>query len=110
MSTSTQSLHSPDEEDLGWREPWYHSDDELDPYDVTTTNRSQYTKGKAKATRRQPTPTSTYPNGDTDELSHIPGQSSSAEAYPPTTEEDTDTRRVVEVGARALAMAHFSHT
>jgi len=98
--TSSQiSLNSPDEEeDLGWKEPWYHSDDELDPGGV----RSKHTKGKAKATRYQPGSSSPYPNGGTDEASSLPSQRRSVEAYPPTTNEDADTRRVVEV-SRALA-------
>ena len=95
---SQLSLNSPnEEEDLGWKDPWYHSDDELDPRGIGTTNRSNHTKGKAKATGYQPTSSSSYPNGDTDETSNLPSQRRNVEAYPPTTDEDTDTRRVVEV-------------
>jgi len=96
---SQLTLHSPEEEeDLGWKGPWYHSDDELDPSGVGTTNRSQHTtKGKAKATGYRPRSSSPYPNGGTDELSNLPSQRKNVEAYPPTTNEDADTRRVVEV-------------
>lgn len=96
---SQLTLHSPEEEeDLGWREPWYHSDDELDPSGVGigTTNRSQHTtKGKAKATGYKPR--SSSPNGGTDGPSNLPSQRRTVEAYPPTTNEDTDTQRVVKV-------------
>lgn len=95
---SQLSLNSPnEEEDLGWKDPWYHSDDELDPRGIGTTNRSNHTKGKAKATGYQPSSSSPYPNGGTDETSNLPSQRRNVEAYPPTTDEDTDTRRVVEV-------------
>jgi hypothetical protein len=81
---------SPDEEDLGGRAPWYHSDDELDAHGVST---SQHGKGKAKL----------LANGATDELSHWPDSARNTEAYPPTTDEEADTRRVQEVRARLLS-------
>jgi len=76
---------SPDEQDLGGRAPWYHSDDELDAHGVSTTEQSQHSKGKAKL----------LANGATDE-SHWPDSARNTEAYPPTTEEEADTRRVQE--------------
>jgi hypothetical protein len=84
---------SPDEQDLGGRAPWYHSDDELDGPSVSTTELSQHSKGKAKL----------LANGATDELSHWPDSARSTEAYPPTTDEDADTRRVQEVCACLLS-------
>ena len=90
---------SPDEQDLGGRAPWHHSDDELDGHDVITTEHSQHGKGKAKL----------LANGATDELSHWPDSAgSNTEAYPPTTEEDVDTRRVLEV--RACLLSYLSLT
>jgi hypothetical protein len=84
---------SPDEEDLGGRAPWYHSDDELDDHGVSTTEHLQHGKGKAKL----------LANGSTHELSHRPDSARNTEAYPPTTEEDADTRRVQEVRACLLS-------
>jgi hypothetical protein len=84
---------SPDEEDLGGRAPWYHSDDELDAHGVT-----QHGKGKAKL----------LANGATDELSHWPDSARNTEAYPPTTDEEADTRRVQEV--RACLLSYLSLT
>jgi hypothetical protein len=86
---------SPDEHDLGGRAPWYHSDDELDAHGVSTTEQSQHSKGKAKL----------LANGATDE-SHWPDSARSTEAYPPTTEEEADTRRVQEV--RACLLSYLS--
>lgn len=75
-----------DEHDLGGKAPWYHSDDELDAHGASPTERLQRGKGKAKF----------LANGATDELSHRPDSARSTEAYPPTTDEDADTRRVQE--------------
>ena len=80
---------SPDEEDLGGRAPWSHSEDELDGHGVSTAEHSRHGKGKAKL----------LPNGATDDLSHWPDSAGNTEAYPPTTDEDADTRRVQEVRA-----------
>jgi len=80
---------SPDEQDLGGRAPWDRSDDELDAHGVSTTEHSQHSKGKAKL----------LGNGATDELSHWPDSARNTEAYPPTTDEEADTRRVQEVRA-----------
>ncbi len=88
---------SPDEQDLGGRAPWYHSEDELDGDGVSTTEHSQHGKGKAKL----------LANGATDELSHWPN-SARAEAYPPTTDEEADSRRVQEV--RACILSYLSLT
>jgi hypothetical protein len=79
---------SPDEQDLGGNHPW-HSDDELDHDDVSATEHLQHRKGKAKL----------YANGATDELSHYPDPTRTTEAYPPTSDEDAETRRVQEVRA-----------
>jgi hypothetical protein len=80
---------SPDEQDLGGRAPWYHSDDDLEGHRVSATDHSQRSKGKAKL----------LANGSADELSYRPSSTRSTEAYPPTTDEETDTRRVQEVRA-----------
>lgn len=87
---------SPDEQDLGGRAPWYHSDDELDGH-VSTTELSQHGKGKAKL----------LANDSTDRLFHWP-DSAGTEAYPPTTDEEADTRRVQEV--RVHVLAYLSRT
>ena len=81
---------SPDEQDLGGKAPW-HSDDELDHHHLSTAEHAQHSKGKAKL----------YANGATDELSHLPDPTRSTEAYPPTSDEDAETRRVQEVRARS---------
>lgn len=86
---------SPDEQDLGGRAPWSHSDDEPD---ASTTERSQHGKGKAKL----------LANGGTDELSHWPDSARDTQAYPPTTDEEADTRRVQEV--RACLLSYLSLT
>ena len=93
LRSSPVPLHSlppsPDEQDLGGKAPW-HSDDELDYDDVSATEHlQQHSKGKAKL----------YPNGATDESSHLPDPTRSTEAYPPTSDEDAETRRVQEVRA-----------
>ena len=86
----SQSLPpSPDEQDIGGRAPWNRSDDELDGHGMSSTEHSQLSKGKAKL----------LANGGTDELSHLHGSAGNTEAYPPTTEEEADTRRVREVCA-----------
>jgi hypothetical protein len=89
---------SPDEQDLGGKAPWYHSDDELDAHGVSTTERSQHGKGKARL----------LANGSADELSHWPDPARNTEAYPPTTDEEADTRRVQEV--RACLLSYLSLT
>ncbi|KAH8994001.1 hypothetical protein EDB92DRAFT_1852171 [Lactarius akahatsu] len=85
---------SPVEEDLGWRAPWSHSDDDDSPRPNTASSPSdfQHSKGKQKATEYQ-SPTS-YANGGRGEV--WPDQGRSTEAYPPTTDEATETRRVQE--------------
>lgn len=102
--TSPEPLHSlppsPSEEDLGWRAAWSHSDDELDRQSLSTTGGSQHSKGKGKATRHQSPSSAPYANGDTDAVSQWPNQSRGTEAYPPTTDEEADTRRVQEVRVR----------
>src|ERR1700760_492591 len=85
---------SPVEEDLGWRAPWSHSDDDSPPPDTASSpSDSQHGKGKQKAKEYQ-SPTS-YANGGRGEV--WPDQGRSTEAYPPTTDEATETRRVQEV-------------
>ncbi|KAH9034811.1 hypothetical protein EDB85DRAFT_2113423 [Lactarius pseudohatsudake] len=86
---------SPVEEDLGWRAPWSHSDtDDDSPRPDTTSSPShvQHGKGKQKATEYQ-SPTS-YADGGRGEV--WPDQGRSTEAYPPTTDEATESRRVQE--------------
>jgi hypothetical protein len=88
---------SPLEEDLGWRAPWSHSDDDDSSPSPDTTNSPeifQHSKGKEKATK--PLPTS-YANGGRGEVSQWSNQGRSTEEYPPTTDEATETRRVQEV-------------
>ncbi|KAI9456622.1 hypothetical protein F5148DRAFT_1223965 [Russula earlei] len=89
-------LPSPSEEDLGWKGPWNQSEDELDHQGVNTSERSQFSKGKAKATGYQPPPSISCANDGTDEASNWSKQRSTTEAYPPTTDEGADTRRVQE--------------
>lgn len=89
---------SPDEQDIGGRDPWNLSDDELDGHGVSATEHSLHSKGKAKL----------LANGGTDELSHWHGSARNTEAYPPTTEEEADTRRVREV--RACLISYLSLT
>jgi hypothetical protein len=88
----------PDEQDLGGKAPWYHSDDELEVHGVSTTERLQHGKGKAKL----------LANGAMDELSDRPDSARSTEVYPPTTDEESDTRRVQEV--RACLLSYLSLT
>ncbi len=83
---------SPDEQDLGGRATWYHGDDESDDHDANTIEHSQHGKGKAKL----------LANGATDGLPNWPDPTSGTEAYPPTTEEEADTRRVQGVRAFPL--------
>ncbi|KAH9961386.1 hypothetical protein BC827DRAFT_1267742 [Russula dissimulans] len=78
------SLLPSDEEDIGWDGLY----DEPDQQGANTTERSQLNKGKANTTP--------YSNGDADEVSPRPKKDSGTEAYPPTTDEDADTRRVEE--------------
>ena len=89
---------SPTEEDLGWRTPWSHSDDDDNSprLDATTSSPEgfQHSKGKEKATK--PLPTS-YANGGRGEVSQWPDQGRRTEEYPPTTDEATESRRVQEV-------------
>lgn len=89
---------SPDEQDLGGRAPWSHSDDELDHDSVGVTEHPQHSKGKAKL----------YANGTTDELSDLHDPTRGTEAYPPTTDEEADARRVQEV--RASSRPYLSLT
>jgi hypothetical protein len=98
---------SPDEEDIGWGTPWSRSDDSLNHPTVTGTGHLQLNKGKEKATEYQLQPSASYANGGTDELSDSTNQGRNAEAYPPTTDEESETRRVREV--RVPSSAHFSH-
>jgi hypothetical protein len=84
---------SPDEQDLGGKAPWYHSDDEVDAHGGSTTERSQHGKGKAKL----------LTNSSTDELSPWPDSARNTEVYPPTTDEEAETRRVQEVRACLLS-------
>lgn len=81
---------SPIEEDLGWRAPWSHTDDD-DDEPRSSPDDFQRSKGKEKATEYLPT---SYANGGRGEVSH---QGRNTEAYPPTTDEATETRRVQEV-------------
>jgi len=91
-------LPSDEEEDLGWKDLY----DELDQQGATsTTERSQLNKGKAKTTGYQ------TPNGGADEVSPRPKKDRGTEAYPPTTNEDADTRRVEEV--RVFRPTHVSY-
>lgn len=86
---------SPVEEDLDWRAPWSHSDDDSPrPGTESSPDDFQHRKGKEKAT--EPLPTS-YANSSRGEVSQRPDQGRSTEAYPPTTDEATETRRVLEV-------------
>ena len=90
---------SPVEEDLGWREPWSHSDDDDDDDNDSSRpdDNFQHSKGKAKATEFQPPLPTSYANGGRGEVSQWPDPGRSPEAYPPTTDEATETRRVQEV-------------
>lgn len=99
---------SPDEEDLGWKTPWSYSDDSLDHQAVATTELSQYNKGKEKAPEDQPHSSASYANSGTDEGLRMLDQGRNTEAYPPTTDEEAEARRVQEVRVR-LAPAHFSY-
>ncbi|KAI0305566.1 hypothetical protein B0F90DRAFT_1815170 [Multifurca ochricompacta] len=87
---------SPDEEDLGWRVPWSYGDDSDDQNDSNTSDRLQRAKGKGKGTEHQPNPSSSYANSGRDEVSQWPSPGGNTEAYPPTTDEEADTRRVQE--------------
>ncbi|KAI0256137.1 hypothetical protein BJV78DRAFT_1278684 [Lactifluus subvellereus] len=87
---------SPDEEDLGWRTPWSYSDDSLDRQAVTTTEPSQYSKGKEKATEGQLHPSASYASSGADKGFRSLDQGRDTEAYPPTTDEEAEARRVQE--------------
>jgi hypothetical protein len=86
---------SPDEEDIGWSTPWSRSDDSLAR--PTTDHLNQLGKGKEKAAEYQPQPSTSYVNGSTDEALRSPDQGRNTEVYPPTTDEEAETRRVQEV-------------
>ncbi|KAH9978795.1 hypothetical protein BGW80DRAFT_1455527 [Lactifluus volemus] len=85
---------SPDEEDIGWSTPWSRSDDSLAR--PTTDHLNQLGKGKEKAAEYQPQPSTSYVNGSTDEALRSPDQGRNTEVYPPTTDEEAETRRVRE--------------
>lgn len=88
---------SPVEEDLGWRAPWSHGDDDSPrPDSASSPDDLQHSKGKGKATEHQPPPPTSYANGGRGEVSQWPDQGRGTEAYPPTTDEATETRRVQE--------------
>ncbi|KAI0268671.1 hypothetical protein BC834DRAFT_866691 [Gloeopeniophorella convolvens] len=87
---------SPQEEDLGRRAAWSHSDDELDRESTSSFDHPQQRKGKQRAVETQSPPPASYAEGGTDEALEWASRGGNTEAYPPTTDEETESRRIQE--------------